>query len=349
MSKGQNILQALSDFFNDYLPTAKGLSVNTITSYQYAFQLLFEYVFTEKGVPPERVTFQLLTSGTVPAFLNWLESNRNCSARTRNQRLAAICSFSKFALRRDFIGALQFSNEVSGIPKKKLPKNENVIYFTSEEIALLLRIPNTSSNIGKRNTVLMSVLYASGARAQELCDLTVKDANFGEKTTLRLLGKGNKARIVAIPQACASLLDGHLKRNGLSLLAGNERHRHIFSSQTHEHMTISCVEEIVKKYVAQARSKNPNLFPHKSYSPHSFRHSIAVHMLESGISLPVIKNFLGHSSIDSTLVYATVTPELANRYLSENGFGSKIPTSKESCVSPIASLPFLTRIKEKVN
>jgi site-specific recombinase XerD len=102
--------------------------------------------------------------------------------------------------------------------------------------------------------------------------LTVKDVIFGKKTTLRLFGKGAKARVVAIPQECAKLLESHLKRNGLNTVVGNEKCRHVFSSQTHERMTISCVEEIVKKYVKAVRSAHPNLFPHKSYSPHSFRH-----------------------------------------------------------------------------
>jgi len=346
MRKSKELLQALTDFFNDYLPSTKGLSVNTIDSYQYAFKLLFEYLSLEKGLPPEKVTFQSLTSGTVADFLNWLESSRNCSARTRNQRLAAICSFSKYALRWNFSEALPFSTEVSGIPKKKIPKNENVVYFTAEEITLLLRTPKASTSIGIRDTILMSVLYASGARAQEICDLTVRDINIGEKTTLRLVGKGTKARVVAIPQDCANLLEVHLKRNGLNTVAGDEKRRHVFSSQTHEHMTISCVEEVVKKHVKLARSARPDLFPHKSYSPHSFRHSIAVHMLESGVPLPVIKNFLGHSSIESTLIYATVSPELASRYLKENGFGAKMPTAKESEEKLTDPLPFLSRIRK---
>ena len=84
-------------------------------------------------------------------------------------------------------------------------------------------------------------------------------------------------------------------------------------------MTPSCVEEIVKKYIVKAKAAWPTLFKRKSYSPHSFRHSIAVHMLECGESLVVIKAFLGHESIETTTIYAEVTPELANKYLNERG------------------------------
>jgi site-specific recombinase XerD len=343
MKRQSNIFQTLSDFFNVYLPATKGLSVNTITSYQYAFQLLFEYLRTEKGLPPQKVTFQSLEGGTVANFLNWLESCRNCSARTRNQRLAAISSFAHYALRRNLSEALQFGTEVSATPKKKVPKNEDVVYFTPEETSLLLHTPKIMTTIGSRDAVLMSVLYASGARAQEICDLTVSDVNLGEKTTLRLFGKGAKARVVVIPHECSKLLAGHMKRNRLDTTVGDEKHRHVFSSQTHEHMTISCVEEIVKKHIKSARAANPGLFPHKNYSPHSFRHSIAVHMLESGVPLPVIKNFLGHSSIESTLVYATVSPALANRYLKENGFGAKLPAAEDIENKLPDSLSFLSK------
>jgi site-specific recombinase XerD len=341
--KQLTLIRILAEFFNSYLPNTKGLSVNTITSYQYAFQLLFEYLNLAKELPPEKVTFRSLTGGVIEEYLCWLESSRKCSAKTRNLRLAAISSFAKFAMRQNLSEALSFGAEVSAIPKKKVAKNDDVVYFTTEEMGILLRTPNQSTVIGRRDTVLMSVLYASGARAQELCDLTVNDVHIGDTTTLRLFGKGAKARVVAIPDNCAKLLAMYMKNKHLNTVAGDERKRHIFSSQTNEHMTISCIEEIVKRHLKSARASNPALFRHKSYSPHSFRHSIAVHMLESGVPLPVIKNFLGHSSIESTLIYATVTPELANRYLKEKGFGAKVPKAEESDKQAWQSLPFLAK------
>jgi site-specific recombinase XerD len=105
---------------------------------------------------------------------------------------------------------------------------------------------------------------------------------------------------------------------------------YVFSSQTREHMTISCVEEIVKKYVAAAKAANPKLFRHNSYSPHSFRHSIAMHMLESGIPLPVIKTFLGHVSIATTMVYASANYEMVNKFLRDkNPYADTEPTNEQ--------------------
>ena len=346
MKKLTPVINILADYFNLYLPTAKGLSVNSITSYQYTFQLLFQYLYDNMAVSPESVTFQTLGNGAILGYLNWLETERNCSARTRNQRLSAISSFAKYAMKQNFTEALAFGSEVINLPKKKVHKNDDVTYFTLDEIQVLLSMPNQNTEIGQRDMVLMSVLYACGARAQELCDLTVNDVRFGEKTSLRLVGKGNKARIVTIASDCSLLLHGHLKKRGYLNCSGDVRLRHVFSSQTNEHMSISCVEEIVKKYVEAAITARPDLFRHKSYSPHSFRHSIAVHMLESGVPLPVIKNFLGHSSIESTMIYATVTPELANKYLREKGLRINMPNYVENKESLANSLPFLSKISK---
>ena len=156
---------------------------------------------------------------------------------------------------------------------------------------------------------MLSVLYASGARAQELCDLEVGDLIWSDDSEkgcrLTLHGKGGKVRVVRISPRCTELLRNHLENKNLKNMLS--RDKHIFSSQTHEHMTPSCVSAVVNKYVKRARAINPHLFNEKKYSPHSFRHSVATHMLAAKISLPAIKNFLGHESIQSTLVYTRVT------------------------------------------
>jgi len=348
MKKAALVINVLAEYFGSYLPSAKGLSLNTIISYQYTFQLLFQYLYDKKTIPPETVIFQALSNGVILEYLNWLETERGCSARTRNQRLSVIKAFAKYAMRHNMAEALAFGSEAINLPKKQVHKNNDVAYFTLEEMEVLLKMPDPGTKIGQRDMTLMSVLYASGARAQELCDLTVNDVRFGEKTSLRLVGKRNKARTVTIVQDCSLLLHDHLKKKGCLACSGDARLRHVFSSQTNEHMTVSCVEEIVKKHVLSAITARPDLFRRRSYSPHSFRHSIAVHMLEGGVPLPVIKNFLGHSSIESTLIYATVTPELANKYLREKGLRAKLPETADIIESVVDSLPFLSRITKGV-
>lgn len=317
--KNNSLLASLSEYFGSYLPDVRGLSGNSITSYQYAFQLLFDFFYEKKGLVPEKVTFKSLSVENLLSYLTWLESERGCSPTTRNLRRTAISSFAKFAIKDNFNDALQFYSAVKNIPKKNTPKSSGVKYFTKEEIGILLNIPDTRKPIGRRDVTMLSLLYASGARVQELCDLTLNDINFGDKTNLRLVGKGQKARMVTIPENCALMLKKYLKSRNMDECFAGDRLRHVFSSQTHEHMSISCVEEVVKKYVTKAKQENPHLFKQATYSPHSFRHSIAVHMLECGESIVVIKAFLGHESITTTTTYASVTPELANKYLRERG------------------------------
>jgi site-specific recombinase XerD len=313
MAKKSYFLPVLAEFFSVYLPQTRGLSKNTVRSYKHAFRLLIEFIHDEKNLPPEKIEFRHLEKGVTESWLNWLSTARRCSPKTRNQRLAALVTFARFAVRKDFDGALTFSAEIEHLPKAKVGKKDKAVHFSKEEMSILLRLPDSSSEKGKRNKAILSTLYASGARAQELCDLTVGDVRFAEKTTLTLHGKGDKTRNVIIPEQSALLLKSYMEQFNLLGTDRNVR-RHIFSSQTHEHMTISCVEAIVKKYVEKAKQLRPDLF-RDSYSPHSFRHSIAMHMLESGIPLPVIKTFLGHESIASTMIYASANFEMVSKYL----------------------------------
>lgn len=347
--KTNNFIVLLSDYFTSYLPDTRGLSANTITAYQYAFQLLSEFLMEEKGISPEKVNFSVLSEDNLKAYLQWLESKRKCSSATRNFRRSAICSFARYSIRKSKGDTLAFYSAINAIPVKKVPKDTSIRYFTKEEIRLLLNIPNKITAIGKRDTVLMSVLYASGARAQELCDLKVNDVSFGQTTNLRLLGKGNKKRLVTLPENCASLLKKYIENRGLDPNSPQDRSKHVFSSQTHEKMSVSCVEAIVKKYIKKAKNMYPDMFLQDKYSPHSFRHSIAVHMLECGESLVVIKAFLGHESISTTTIYTSVTPELANKYLRERGTALDGICAKtmSGTHQALSALPFLKKVYKK--
>jgi len=338
------LLDYLSEYLNDYLPFGKGLSANTVTSYRVAFQLLFEFLYVKKRIRPERAAFDTLSGDIVTEFLYWLESDRGCSAKTRNHRRTALVSFASFVMRKNIAVGSAFYTAMKNTPRRKIHKNTDILYFTRDEVGILLGLPDASSKLGYRNKVLLAVLYATGARAQELCDIKVNDVRFGSPTSVKLNGKGNKSRVVTIPENCSLLLKGYMESNRIfGENAGSDSHCYVFASQTNSHMSVSCVEEITKKYLAVAKEAYPGLFSAKSYSPHSFRHSIAVHMLESGIPLAVIKTFLGHESITSTMVYAEVTPELANKYLLEH---SKLT---ETAISPLTvavyseKLPFIKK------
>jgi len=311
-NKTPGFLDLLENFFTDYMPYSAGLSANTIKSYKNAFRLLMEYLFSVKGIDSGSIVFKTLDFETINGFLNWLEQERNCGIATRNQRLAALSSFAAYAQNRTLDAAV-FANAVNKVPVKTPAEAPRTI-FLLDEVALLLELPDRNTAIGLRDCVLFNLMYASGARAQEICDLTVRNVHFqSDVSKLTLTGKGRKTRRINIAQPCAILLQHYIARRDIS----KQLDRHIFSSQTHEHMTTSCIKEIFKKYVSLAKEQNPMLFREPNYTPHSMRHTTATHMLEAGIPLMAIKNFLGHASIHTTERYARLTQATVNNYIKE--------------------------------
>ena len=306
-------LRLLEHFLETYMPDAKGLSKNTVISYKAAFRLLIQFFYEKKRISATDITFEMLTAELINEFLDWIETDRNCSVSTRNQRLAALYAFSEYAQNRDFDAATSFRMEIIKIPMKKAHGKERA-FFTSSEIQILLAMPNSQTKIGMRDRVLLSVMYASGARAQEICDLRARDIRFGDdKAVLHIVGKGRKVRQVQIGEKPASMLKSYLKHKGIT----ENSDRYVFSSQTHEQMTVSCVEAIFKKYVNKAKEEHPNMFRCDSYPPHSMRHTTAVCMLEAEVPLPVIKSFLGHSQLATTEIYATLSQETVHKKIRE--------------------------------
>ncbi|MCL2816137.1 MAG: site-specific integrase [Oscillospiraceae bacterium] len=308
-----DFMELLETFFSEYMPYSAGLSKNTILSYKYAFRLLIEYLYSEKNIPADRITFKLLDFNTINAFLLWLKDKRKCSDTTRNMRLAAISSFAAYAQNRSLDAAAVLMNSVKKVPVKKQPSKPRTV-FSLDEVAVLLRLPDCKTTTGARDNVMLNLMYASGARTQEICDLTVRDAQFqNDVTKLTITGKGEKMRRINIPQPCGDLLKQYLVRKGIQ----NNLDRHIFSSQTHEYMTISCIRALFKKYLNIAKAQNPSLFLSFGYSPHTMRHTTATHMLEAGIPMMAIKNFLGHASVMTTERYAELSQSSVNKHIRE--------------------------------
>jgi site-specific recombinase XerD len=265
------------------------------------------------GIDADGIAFENLNYDTLTEFFNWMGKERNCSQSTKKQRLAAISSFAAYAQNRDFEAAYIFRNSVNKISFKKALNTKRSV-FSRDEVSILLSLPDGNRKIGYRDLVLLSVMYASGARAQEVCDLTVGNVlHDQEKTWLIIKGKGGKTRRVGIPHACSVLLKEYVKHRKI----GYFPNRHIFSSQTREHMTVSCVEEIFKKYISTAKEQNRTLFLEDRYTPHSMRHATATHMLNAGVPLVVLKNFLGHESLQSTMIYAQISQSTVDKHIKD--------------------------------
>lgn len=306
----ESFIDMLEDYFENYLPKVKGLSKATALSYKTSFRLLMEYMYSCRGISSDQLAYDVLDAQAISAFLDWIENERKCSIATRNQRLSAIAAFSIYAQNRDFTSAAVFRNNVSKVPKKKEPRKGRSS-FTRDEVRIMLALPDGSTEIGRRDKVLLCFMYASGTRAQEACDLTVGDIQFyPDRAGINIHGKGRKIRRIGIPQEASSILKQYIEYRQIA----NQNDAHIFSTQTHEKMSVSCVEEIFKKYTAKARLENPDKFK-GNYTPHSMRHTTATHMLEAGVPLIVVKNFLGHVSLQTTQIYLEISQDTMNQQL----------------------------------
>ena len=323
MSKRKiTFISVLEDYFETYLPYSRRLSNNTINSYKQSFLLLFQFMSENKAIQAGNIKFSDLSYETLLEFFGWLETDRQCKATTRNQRLSALSAFSEYAQNRDFDAASVFRSAIVKVPIKRYVSKQRAV-FTRDEIKILLSLPDEHYETGLRDKVMLSLMYATGARAQEICDLQVKDIRINnESAYITLVGKGSKVRQVGISKKLAGTLQKYISHRCIDIYP----EKHIFSSQTHEHMTISCVEGIYKKYVTLAKQQNPTLFQDDSYPPHSMRHSTACHLLEAGVDIITIKNILGHVSVQTTQIYAEMSQDTVDKKLKEwndTWFGDK--------------------------
>jgi site-specific recombinase XerD len=314
----------ISDFFTKYLPGIIGLSTNTIMSYRDSFSIFFEFCTKHKKLKLDKFTLDNLNKAQVEEYLEWIEKTRNCIASTRNIRLAAFHSFCRY-LQIEFPDYIHIAQQILSIPMKKIKKT-SVEYISLDAMKLLLRKPDTMTRQGRRNRVVLSLLYDSGARVQELVDLKVGDVRTESPGTIKLTGKGNKSRIVPLLEQMVNLLKQYLKENELT-----EPYTYdypLFTNRFKTKLTRAGITYIVQKYACEAMKESPELFPDKQLSPHCFRHSKSVHLLQSGVNLVYIRDFLGHVDIKTTEIYARIDGEMKRKVLekaNKNIVSDKIP------------------------
>ena len=289
----------LTSFLKIYLPGEKGVSENTILSYRDTFILFLNFLKDSKNILAENITLEIITKDIIVDFLDWIENHRQCSLTTRNIRLAAIHSFFRY-LQYQNPENLQEWQKILSIPVKKTEK-KTINYLTLDGIKLLLEMPDQSLKSGQRNLTLLSLMYDTAARVQEIIDLTPSSVRFDKPYTVKLIGKGKKARIVPLMEPTAKILKRYMVANGLLKDYVNEYP--LFFNSRKEKLTRAGVNYILKKYSKMAREKTSALMP-EQISCHSLRHSKAMHLLQAGVNLVYIRDILGHSSVQVTEVYA---------------------------------------------
>ena len=305
--------ELLTSFFGQYLELQKGLSPNTISSYSDAFLLFFAYYKEFYGISPDRISFQNISRNSIMDFCHWLETERKSSIKTRNSRLTAIHSFFRYVEMQE-PSKLALCKGILDIPMKKSDKKPPV-HLSAEEVKLLFAEPNAESREGIRDLAIMTLLFDTGARVSELIELKIEDVRLDKGTaTAKITGKGQKQRIVPISPATANIIVVYYKSNKVDTANSS---RTVFVNNRGEMLTRPGVNYILNKYVQCARQSNPDKFKSK-VTAHIMRHTKATLLLLSDVNLVYIRDFLGHSSITTTEVYAKTNPEFLRKAIEKN-------------------------------
>jgi len=290
--------QAVRSFFEDHLPVQKGLRPTSIRSYRDAVRLFLIFVSNDLRRPITRLRMEDLTMAQTLAFLKHLEQERSNHIRTRNQRLAALRTFFTYLATR-VPEMLHTAHQVMAIPTKRVPPPETQFLEREEMVSLLKSLPRQGRH-ALRDRTLLTVLYNTGARAQEVADLRVEHLDLGDQPLARLHGKGDKWRSCPLWAETARHLRMLLDQTHPSVVSAVP----VFCSSQGKALTRFGVYKIVRKHAASLDRAGTQP---RRVTPHLFRHTAAVHLLEAGVELNVIRAWLGHVSLDTTNHYAQLT------------------------------------------
>ena len=293
--KSQTLGAILHGYFIDHLTAVKGLRPGSVRSYRDTIRLLLVFLAAQKRCTITRLTLDDLTCERVIAFLRHLEEERGNHIRTRNQRLAALHSFFEYIAARtpEMLGVCQ---QVAAIPMKRVAPPETHFLERDEVEALLRHLPS-DGRLALRDRGLLLFLYNTGARAQEAADLRVEHLHLGEQPIVRLHGKGDKWRTCPLWLQTARTLDALIA----SLDPPATPQSAVFSAHRRP-LTRSGIYKIVRRHASTFDDPRTD----RRVSPHTFRHTSAMHLLEAGVEVNVIREWLGHVDLTTTNRYAQI-------------------------------------------
>jgi site-specific recombinase XerD len=291
----------VQQFFTEYLVKQRAVSPRTIASYRDAMMLFLDFAHERLGKSPTALSLSDFDPDLILAFLDHLEIDRHNSVRSRNLRLTALRSFLKFAARRD-VSAFYFIESALGVPMKRFERP--MLGFLSREEMLAVMGQPGDTWTSKRDHLLLALLYNTGARVSEIIGIRVGDVVMDEVACVHLLGKGRKKRSTPLWKSTAQEIRAWLKYNptlgmDAALLPNRDGHA----------MTRFNVTQRLDIAVSRAAETYCSL-SNRSISPHTIRHTTAMHLLQSGVAFSVIALWLGHESMTTTHRYVEANLEM---------------------------------------
>jgi site-specific recombinase XerD len=288
------LLRLVESYFNDHLRRVRGASRHTLRAYALTLRLFFTFLASRLGRPLGALGVDALQADAVLAFLDHVETVRHNTPASRNCRLAAIRGFVAHLLRHDIARAAQYQR-ILAIQSKKT-RHHPVTYWEPEVVAAILAEPDRATTFGARDHALLLFLYNTGARVSEAIGVRRNDLQLARPHHVRLRGKGGKERICPLwPETAAALAP---------LVPGDDDMRAVFRNRDGHPLSRDGVAYLLDKYVLRASARHPVL-RRSRVSPHVLRHSCAVALLQAGVDVIVIRDYLGHASVATTSRYVT--------------------------------------------
>ena len=286
-------------FFHEYLARQKGCRPNTITSYADALRLFLTFIADRRQIHADDIDFTTLTDGEVLAFFEHLEQNRHCSVSTRNQRLAALKALFHYLAARQPDTMLGIARSIASIRAKRGP-HKLITGLENRHMQALLDTTDPRQPAGARDRLLFLLFHNTGARVQELADLTFADLRLDAPAQVILTGKGRKQRVVPLwPETVQAA------RHHRSLLQPASDGEHIFRNAHGNPITRFGIRHIVSRHAAAAARTSPQ-FAAIRVTPHVFRHTTALHLVQAGVDIVSVKEILGHADIKTTSLYVQI-------------------------------------------
>ena len=296
-----DLAQLMQVFFEDYLPGLRGMSTHTIRSYRDALVLFLRFISRETRHSIEVFQVEDLNAAQVESFLRFLERDRHNGVGTRNARLAALHTFARFAVLRQPQRLAHFQ-AILNVPFKRGARERPIEYFDSHELDALFKSIDRSTPCGSRDYALFALMFNTGARVQEVLNLTVQDLRLEIPYQVRLHGKGRKIRLCPLWPVTVKCLRNLLDRRPSAAEVDSPENR-IFVNRNGRPLTRFGVGYLLRKYVSLATAEAPTL-QRKSLHPHCLRHTTALSLLKSGVDFATISQWLGHSTLNVTMRYA---------------------------------------------
>jgi len=308
MSTRHNIAALIQAFFLDFLVARRGLRSNTLTAYRDAIKLLLSFTAEQCHTPVDKLAVEDFDDRTVVDFLDHLQSARGNAPRSRNTRLAPIHGLFRY-IAGQVPEAMARCQQICAVPTKKAP-HQSMEYLEDAEMGAMLSSIDRNCRHGLRDHALVLFMYNTGARVQEVVDLKIDDLRLDTPPQTRLFGKGGKSRACPLWAETVQALRRYLDCRSRS----QEACRHVFLNANGQPFTRFGIRYLVRRYAAKAAQRCPSM-KGKNVGPHTLRHTTAMHLLQSGNDISVIKDWLGHADMNTTHEYAAIDMKMKQRAL----------------------------------